>query len=63
MPRSFSADAEAFALEHLKPYYFEVLVYPGGSGVVNIERFNIEDPFLDTLADSRLMYVQGFSNP
>ena len=63
MPRSSSADLVDFALERLKPYYFEVLVYPGGSGVVNIERFDPENPFLSELADYPLLYIQGFSSP
>ena len=63
MPRSSSDDRVTFALERLKPYYFEVLLYPGGSGVVNIERFNHENPFLSDLDEYRLLYVQGFSSP
>jgi hypothetical protein len=62
-PRSSSAERVAFALEHLKPYYFEALVYPGGSGVVNIERFDHENPFLSDLDEYPLLYVQGFSSP
>jgi hypothetical protein len=50
IPRSSSQVYVDFALERLKPYYFEVMVYPGGGGVVNIERFNQENPYLDALS-------------
>jgi len=58
-PRSFTPEVEAFAAERLPPY-FEVMIYPQDKvGVVNIERFDPANPFLETREGVTLIYVQG----